>query len=287
MTSSRRQTGRSMALGALLILVAQNPQTGAVNGIVTGPDGAPLPGVLITAESDAGVWTDYTDVAGHYKLDGLEPGSYEVRTELAGFCSEIRPDLPLAADETATVNLTMWLAAVNWDHRYVTQGLEDAFRLADVVVHLRVTASLEPRLWETSGNELVGITHEAVVIDTVKPARGPGDDILRFVQYPAGRSSDGTKTVCGSETPYLAGEEYVAFLERMDNTEHFGFLGPQFMIPVREGRIVGRWLNNFEVPGVREGMTVGSFLDVLRRIALEIVPTFAGSSLSRPSRSCE
>ena len=50
MISLRKHSGGSMVLGVLLILAAQDPRPTSILGIVTDPDGWPLPGVLITAE---------------------------------------------------------------------------------------------------------------------------------------------------------------------------------------------------------------------------------------------
>lgn len=272
MISIRKHSGTSMVLGVLLILAAQAPRPTSIRGIVTDPDGAPFPGVLVTAESDAGRRTGYTDVEGRYQLDELEPGSYEVRVELPGFCAELRTDLRLAAGSTITVDLSMVLAPVNWNHRYAAEGLKEAYRLADAVAHVSITRSFDVRLWELNGRDWIGIAHEATLVEVVKPVDGSSGDVLQFVQYPAGRLSEGGKTVCGSETPYAAGEEYVAFLGRMGDAGAFRFLGPKFMIPVRQGRISGRWLNNSDVLEVREGMTVGSFLDILRGFPADIVP---------------
>jgi hypothetical protein len=67
----------------------QGQQYGSVSGRVSSHGNMPLPGVTVTAISEAmqNVRTATTDVNGVYSLPGLAPGSYVVKFELAGMTS--------------------------------------------------------------------------------------------------------------------------------------------------------------------------------------------------------
>jgi len=69
--------------------LAQGQQYGSVGGHVSSSDNAPLPGVTVTATSDAmqGVRTAASDVNGVYSLPGLAPGRYVLKFELGGMSS--------------------------------------------------------------------------------------------------------------------------------------------------------------------------------------------------------
>ncbi|REJ82713.1 MAG: hypothetical protein DWQ36_20050 [Acidobacteria bacterium] len=81
-----------LALSTLALLTitaavgAQGVQTGQLRGVVQDENGAPLPGVSITAESAAlqGARTAFSTSAGDYILRALPPGLYTVRFELEG-----------------------------------------------------------------------------------------------------------------------------------------------------------------------------------------------------------
>jgi carboxypeptidase family protein len=68
---------------------AQGQQYGSVSGRVASQGNAPLPGVTVTATSDAlqGSRSATTDVNGVYSLPGLAPGHYLVKFELDGMSS--------------------------------------------------------------------------------------------------------------------------------------------------------------------------------------------------------
>jgi hypothetical protein len=76
---------RGMLLGAALVLSvgtsqAQTMTTGAINGVVTDPSGAVLPGatVTITQEGTGATKTVKSDASGHYSSDEMKPGKYTV-----------------------------------------------------------------------------------------------------------------------------------------------------------------------------------------------------------------
>ncbi len=96
--------------------LADAPQTGTVEGVVTDPSGTPIPSVVVSLESDRGTQTAVTDAEGKYRIGLLLPGAYTVQAKMEGMQSQqasvrleagtrSRTDLELAAstDETITV----------------------------------------------------------------------------------------------------------------------------------------------------------------------------------------
>lgn len=95
-------------------LLAQGVQTGTLIGTVTGPDGAPLPGVTVTATSPVqmGEKQAVTGPNGDYALRGLVPGDYSVRFELAGMQTiERRINIPLGLTARSDAALRLTAAA--------------------------------------------------------------------------------------------------------------------------------------------------------------------------------
>ncbi len=105
----------AVALASLVILLLTSPvlgqTTGAVKGVVVGPDGQPLPGVSVEAKSPAlqGVRDATTDREGRFSLSLLPPGTYTVKAELQGFGAKAQTlKLGLAQD----LNVRFELVAV-------------------------------------------------------------------------------------------------------------------------------------------------------------------------------
>src|SRR5262245_28516203 len=82
--------------------------TGNIEGRLTDATGAPLRGVTVeaTSPSQQGVRTSPTTRDGSYRLPAVPPGSYRVRTILAGFRSAEK-SATVSLDATATVDFTL------------------------------------------------------------------------------------------------------------------------------------------------------------------------------------
>src|SRR4030095_1739079 len=80
--------------------------TSTFNGRVLDQGDAVLPGVTITPTNNGtGVMrTTVPNAAGCYDLPGLEPGVYEVKTELVGFAPAARKNVNLAINATLTID---------------------------------------------------------------------------------------------------------------------------------------------------------------------------------------
>lgn len=104
---------RALVLGwiASLLLTtlafAQIPSATLI-GRVTDESGVGLPGVLVSANSDAvqGTKTTHTGANGDYKIPFLPPGIYTVRYQLDGF-TEVERELKLSAAQTSTSSIEL------------------------------------------------------------------------------------------------------------------------------------------------------------------------------------
>lgn len=89
---------------------AQTSSTsGEISGRVSDTDGAPLPGVTVTAtNTETGLTrTVVTDESGNYQMGLLPPGTYRVNTDLSGFRTETRENVTVLLGSTANLRFTI------------------------------------------------------------------------------------------------------------------------------------------------------------------------------------
>ena len=107
-------------LSAVLLLfvgavsVAHAQTDASLIGQAVDPDGAPLPGVTVTATNE-GTGVDrvtVTDAEGYYRLHALNIGRYTLTLELPGFKTVQRPDIGLRIGLEASLDFSMELATV-------------------------------------------------------------------------------------------------------------------------------------------------------------------------------
>jgi hypothetical protein len=87
---------------------------GSLNGTVTDPTGAVLPGVTVsvTNKTTNRSRTVVTNSDGTYTFNNLEPGAYSLKFELSGFSTVNVPDRPLQVGQTIRVDAGMKVGAV-------------------------------------------------------------------------------------------------------------------------------------------------------------------------------
>ncbi len=114
-----RRFGRSLSWLLTLCFVAVAPsgfaqQRGSISGKVVDPDGLALPGVTVTVTNeDTGVVRRVvSEAAGAYSVTNVEPGTYTVSAELAGFGTIRRPNVTLLAGDEMIMDLKLALAGV-------------------------------------------------------------------------------------------------------------------------------------------------------------------------------
>jgi hypothetical protein len=115
-----------------LPLFAQSmTQSGNIRGTVTGSDGTLLPGVTVTLTGGTGRQTFVTESDGEYRFLGLDPGTYTIEAELAGFAITSRKadvligrntELPLQLSAAASEAITVLAATPIIDTRETATG---------------------------------------------------------------------------------------------------------------------------------------------------------------------
>src|SRR4026208_941271 len=111
--------GVGLAIVTLCIVamasVAYAQATSTFNGRVVDQADAVLPGVTVTVTNSATgvVRTAVSNGEGMYLLPGLDPGTYQVKTELAGFAESVRDNVRLHGNSTITIDFKLALAGLN------------------------------------------------------------------------------------------------------------------------------------------------------------------------------
>src|SRR5277367_3316034 len=118
----RRISAAAVLLAALILTVlvitsplAAQETTGAINGSITDPSGAPIVGATVTA-SDVARGTAYptqTNGDGAYYLTHLPVGRYALKVEAKGFQTATKPAFDLVLDQVARVDVQMTVGAMS------------------------------------------------------------------------------------------------------------------------------------------------------------------------------
>ncbi len=85
-----------------------------ITGTITDPSGAPVPGATVTAVqvSTNASRKAGTNESGVYDVPLLLPGTYEVKIDAPGFQSQVRKDVELGLNQTATLDFSLGVAQV-------------------------------------------------------------------------------------------------------------------------------------------------------------------------------
>jgi Carboxypeptidase regulatory-like domain/TonB dependent receptor-like, beta-barrel len=140
-----------------------------VGGTVQDATGAFIPGVTVTATNvGTGIVTMVvSNEAGVYQFASLQPGTYEIKSELPGFQTAIVKDFPLGGAQQARLNFTLQVAAA-----------------AGTTIDVAVAADA---LLATSSNSVGTILPEYKVRDLPLAVR----DVMGLVAQTAGVQSSG------------------------------------------------------------------------------------------------
>ncbi len=159
-------------IAILLLLVAplaisQSRETGALRGVITDDQGAPLPGVNVTVSSPnlMGARAVVTDANGEYRFPALPPGEYQIKAELPSFGTAVREKIRVNTTATLTVDIQMKPATVSEEITVIAQT-------PTVDVKSTETASV------TLSNEILrNIPYNQFTADIVNLAPGVTDNV--------------------------------------------------------------------------------------------------------------
>ncbi len=85
----------------------QGLQTGNVYGVVEANDGSALPGVTVTLSGVGAPRTTVTDAQGQFRFLNLDPGTYSLKAELAGYGTATRSGLSVNIGRNTDVTMTL------------------------------------------------------------------------------------------------------------------------------------------------------------------------------------
>ncbi len=104
-----------IALFAISVVLYAQGERSALNGTITDPNGAAVPGASVTARNN-GTNVEFkaiTTDAGVYRLPYLPAGSYKISVTATGFKMSVADNVELAVAQTLTVDLKMEIGQVN------------------------------------------------------------------------------------------------------------------------------------------------------------------------------
>jgi len=85
---------------------------GTIEGRVLDEQGGVLPGVTVTLNGPRGAQTSVTDAEGVYRFVGLQPATYNVKAELAGFAPQERDGVVLGMGKTISSDFSLKVGGV-------------------------------------------------------------------------------------------------------------------------------------------------------------------------------
>ena len=169
---------RIAIVGALLLAVAfagpaaAQMTRGAVSGTVRDATGALVPGATVTVTNTGTnqAKTAVTDAQGFYRVAGLEPGPYTVRTELAGFSTVETREVPVRSASEVSLNVELKVGGTT--EAITVTGRTEAVELnkTDPTIGLTSTARQAVELPLSTGrniNNLILLTPNTLNLNAV------------------------------------------------------------------------------------------------------------------------
>jgi carboxypeptidase family protein/TonB-dependent receptor-like protein len=102
----------AIALAAAPALAQYGSSTGGIQGRVTDEQGGVLPGVQVTLKGPGAPRTAYTDARGEFRVANLDPGTYTITLNLAGFQTVNRENVTVNLGKNTELTIPMGITRV-------------------------------------------------------------------------------------------------------------------------------------------------------------------------------
>lgn len=168
-------------LFCLLAESALSQTTGVIQGTVTDSSDAVLPGAAVEARSAnlQGVRTATTDGRGGYRFPALPPGTYTVKSSLAGFTTVEKTGY-VSLDSTATVDLELHVSA---EAKVLVTGEAPVIDLSSTTTGSNFTAKVLERMSIGRNYADIVLSQPGVNTDTSQNLAGLGDRVVNIALY--------------------------------------------------------------------------------------------------------
>ncbi len=115
---------RLLALLGMTVALGASCYAATVSGTVKDPDGAPFQGAFVQAQNTKTRMTfmALSDQQGHYRVEKLPAGEYQLQIKATGFRSDPRNGVTLQADQNASFDFAMQKAPVRWNELSIYQA---------------------------------------------------------------------------------------------------------------------------------------------------------------------
>jgi cytochrome c5 len=99
-------------------------QAATVTGTVKSPDGTPFRGAFVQAQNTTArvLVSVLTDNNGHYQIENLPAGKYQLQVKAPGYRANPRSDVSLAAEQNASYDFALAQGMVRWSDLSQYQG---------------------------------------------------------------------------------------------------------------------------------------------------------------------
>ena len=270
--------GRAKGVVALVIaflLLAASPQglvqsgVGTITGVVRDQANGVMPGAVITVTAaDAAPRKVTANADGRYRVADLPAGVYRVRAELAGFRPSPAETVTVAGSGTVELHFALRIGFLEIaDYVLPAGGARGALQKADVVLHLRITERLGPRVLPPC-ECTIDTLHRAQIIGVFKNT-GPElvtGGTLTFHQDQAGEWVEDGRTYRGQFAPYRTGDELIGLFSRDDAGRLSELAGPHYLSRIANGRVKVPPYFSDAASGMTEDMGLDAFIAALKRL---------------------
>ena len=269
-------------------LLAQST-LGGVNGTITDPTGAMVPGTTVTL-SNVGTGVEVTgqsNSSGFFVFVNVQPGNYTLVAEQTGFKTAILPTFNVGVNQTVTQNLVLQVGEVTETIEVAAQAeqLQQSTSELGTVIGVKVVEDLP--LNGRNFTQLLTLTPGATPVSTSQ-SNGIGSNDLANVGVPGASFSN----------PSIHGQWNRMNIHLLDGLNNTNYIGNMYVIPpiidaIQEfkvqshndkaefGGVLGGIINVISKTGTNEFH--GSLWEFLRNDALNARDPFADEFNEKPA----